>query len=207
MRTDLAALGWWHDRCIEWCYQRFEDGRFGDQKYLDDWPTRFEGVHVLEHPGGGLAPWNISAHRLGESEGSVLVDGQPLIFFHHHALHLFQHDVAGRFAVMMRELRRPPRGGTLLWTTDAHYPVSPRERRLIWDTYLLEIEDALGLCPRGRYGPRGRSRQMECLGIPRTVSPSRLEIVPFRPEARSDRPSSLRRSADRALLFGIDGAA
>ena len=43
------------------------------------------GVHVLEHPGGGLAPWNISAHRLGESDGSVLVDGQPLIFFHHHA--------------------------------------------------------------------------------------------------------------------------
>jgi hypothetical protein len=84
----LAALRWWHDRCVEWCYLRLEDGKFADQKYLDDWPDRFEGVHVLRHPGGGLAPWNIDGHTLRSEDGQVLVDGEPLVFFHFHRVRM-----------------------------------------------------------------------------------------------------------------------
>lgn len=50
---------WWEDRCNEWCYARVENGKFGDQKYLDDWPTRFKAsVHVLTNKELVLAPWN-----------------------------------------------------------------------------------------------------------------------------------------------------
>jgi hypothetical protein len=80
----LAALQWWQDRCLEWCYARFEDGKFGDQKYLDDWPQRFEGVHVLEHIGGGVAPWNVQQYKLSKRLNKLYVDDALLVFYHFH---------------------------------------------------------------------------------------------------------------------------
>jgi len=69
---------WWEDRCIEWCFNRHEDGKFGDQKYLDDWPERFPGqVHVLVKQELLLAPWN--ATRFPYSSG---------ILFHFHQLRI-----------------------------------------------------------------------------------------------------------------------
>lgn len=57
---------WWEERCLEWCYARFEDGKFGDQKYLDDWPERFhDSVHVLNNKELMLAPWNATRFPYG----------------------------------------------------------------------------------------------------------------------------------------------
>jgi hypothetical protein len=78
----LKCLESWRERCIEWCYDRAEGGRFADQKYLDDWPTRFPGVVVLQHKGAGLAPWNLDDYSLSQNEGRVFVDSAPLIFYH-----------------------------------------------------------------------------------------------------------------------------
>lgn len=83
----LVCLNWWRERCIEWCYDRVEDGRFADQKYLDDWPNRFANVVVLEHKGANLAPWNLSNYNLHSMNwNTVMVDEKPLIFFHFHGL-------------------------------------------------------------------------------------------------------------------------
>lgn len=84
--SGIECLRWWRDRCLEWCYDRVEDGRFADQKYLDSWPERFSNVAVLEHPGANLAPWNVDTHTLSSNGQSVLVDSRPLIFFHFHGL-------------------------------------------------------------------------------------------------------------------------
>jgi hypothetical protein len=85
----LTVLDWWRERCIEWCYNRFEDGKFGDQKYLDDWTERFSGIHILEHPGGGVAPWNVQQLQV---TGGPKVSGQPVIFFHYHNLSWYEDD-------------------------------------------------------------------------------------------------------------------
>jgi SAM-dependent methyltransferase len=132
----LAALSWWHERCIEWCYFRWEDGKLGDQKYLDDFPRLFSRVHVLEHPGGGLAPWNVTAHELSEGDGTVLVDGLPLVFYHHHSLRLYRATLATRAAIAAGRARR----GILPWATN--YPVSSDEERLIWTPYLRALAAA-----------------------------------------------------------------
>jgi len=73
----IKILNWWREKCNDWCYARFEDGKFGDQKYLDDWTDRFSGVRVLEHLGGGVAPWNVQQYDLSDEKFK-------LIFYHFH---------------------------------------------------------------------------------------------------------------------------
>jgi hypothetical protein len=73
---------WWEERCIEWCFARFEDGKFGDQKYLDDWPERFGGVvHILQDKELALAPWNASRFPYGGA-----------VFYHFHGLRLISNN-------------------------------------------------------------------------------------------------------------------
>jgi len=73
----MKVLDWWRDACNDWCFARHEDGKFGDQKYLDDWTTRFEGIHVLQNLGGAVAPWNVQQYDLSNANFN-------LIFYHFH---------------------------------------------------------------------------------------------------------------------------
>ncbi|WP_193766969.1 hypothetical protein [Lysinibacillus parviboronicapiens] len=90
-------LNWWQERCIEWCFNRYEDGKFGDQKYLDDWLTRFEGnVHVLEHLGGGVAPWNVQQYDLSKG---IDTEESLIVFYHFHQFEIYINNrfEAGRY--------------------------------------------------------------------------------------------------------------
>jgi hypothetical protein len=75
----LAAVAWWRDRCLEWCYARIEGDRFGDQRYLERWPAmlgdRLLVVNDSELTG---APWNAS---LAEQRPG---DAWNPVFYHFH---------------------------------------------------------------------------------------------------------------------------
>ena len=79
------ALCWWRDACLEWCYARVEDGKFGDQKYLDEFPRRWDGVHVIKNFGVGIAPWNIRKYSY-PSDTTLSYGGNTyrFVFFHMH---------------------------------------------------------------------------------------------------------------------------
>jgi hypothetical protein len=70
-RSSLTILNEWKNQCIGWCYAKHEDGKFGDQKYLEAWPGKYENVHILQHNGGGLAPWNIARYRIIYSNNEI----------------------------------------------------------------------------------------------------------------------------------------
>jgi hypothetical protein len=129
----IAALDWWRERCLEWCYARVEPGRFGDQKYLDEWPARFAGVKVCTNRSAGLGPWNQTAHRIDAgADGSLTVDGEPLVFFHYSGLTL--HSAQGALSAVARRSGAYRLTGPFVWTISARH--RPRLLDLVWAPYV-----------------------------------------------------------------------
>ena len=122
-----AALEWWRERCLEWCFDRVDEAneRFADQRYLDKLPRLFEGIHVLANRGANLAPWNVGGATIDISDGRVLVDeSYPLIFYHFHGL---KQASPNRFVA---------------WHTDYGAKMSKILRHSIYVPYLIELQGA-----------------------------------------------------------------
>ncbi|WP_205771921.1 glycosyl transferase [Mucilaginibacter terrenus] len=80
------VLNWWLQACLNWCYARYEDGKMGDQKYLDSWPYMFNGIYICRNAEAGLAPWNALNYKYSEHNDNLGVDGNKLVFYHFHDL-------------------------------------------------------------------------------------------------------------------------
>ena len=74
----------WGKQCQEWCYNRFEDGKFGDQKYLDNWPYEYgEKVHILKNKAAAQGPWNTTRYLIKDA-----------VFYHFHQVRILSTRVA-----------------------------------------------------------------------------------------------------------------
>ena len=123
-----AVLHWWKDACIDWCYARVENGKFGDQKYLDEFAIRFEGVHELQHLGGGLAPWNIQQYQFkythNKLQGIEKLSQKKfdVVFYHFHGLKFFEPNIVS--------------------LTDAQYAINSSIQQLFYFPYIKHLNQA-----------------------------------------------------------------
>lgn len=119
----LRALRFWAESCIEWCYDRPEDGKYADQKYLEQFTSVSSGVFVDNSLGANLAPWNSFLKWISSSKsGKIFVQGDKLIYFH--AQGLKQRN--GRWIL-----------GHLNYLSFA----GPRLKKLVYRPYLEKLEE------------------------------------------------------------------
>lgn len=119
-QNGLACLLWWRERCLEWCFNRVEDGKFGDQRYLDDWLSRFPNVRIVQNKGIGLAPWNISNYTVSVRNRRIHVDDDPLIIYHFHSLRIITR--------------------SLYDLADPSYKITREHAQLIYQPYMRELQ-------------------------------------------------------------------
>jgi hypothetical protein len=73
----------WQNQCIKWCHAYHHNGKFGDQKYLDKWPTKYKKyICISKNNNFFQGPWNINKF-----------ENQNLIFYHFHGLKILDKKV------------------------------------------------------------------------------------------------------------------
>ncbi|CAI9389574.1 hypothetical protein BACSP_02541 [Bacillus sp. T2.9-1] len=90
--TGLAAVQWWKDRCLEWCSVVENNGRFGDQKYLDQLPIMYDNVRISTNLGVNAAPWNIvynNDFKISLQGDKVFINNDPLVAYHFSCLTIY----------------------------------------------------------------------------------------------------------------------
>jgi hypothetical protein len=119
----LRALRFWAESCIDWCYDRAEDGKYADQKYLEQFASVSEGVFVDNSLGANLAPWNSFLKRISATKtGDIFVSRDKLIYFHAQGLK----QKSGRWIL-----------GHLNFLSFA----GPRLKKLVYGPYLAKLEE------------------------------------------------------------------
>ncbi len=114
-KNAIDCLTWWRDKCIEWCFREYDNGRLGDQLYLNSWPELFKGVHVLQNDTAGVAPWNVLSYDLSFKNNNICINNNALIFYHFHGFSKFI-------------------DGTYKFTSG--YELSSKVRKLIYEPYI-----------------------------------------------------------------------
>ncbi len=124
----VKILNWWSDRIVEKCSDDASDSSFGDQKYLDDWESRFgDDVCVCREIGCGVAPWNCQKFQLEfDNNGICVVDRvskvkKPLVFYHFHDFRRINEDA---------------------WRIAGGYQIPDGFFRLLYMNYINEVKEA-----------------------------------------------------------------
>ena len=83
-KNSRLCISEWRRQCIEWCYLKYEKGRFGDQLYINRWPEKYQGVYEIKNKGVNLGSWSIYDFNIIKNNGVFYIDGERLICYHFH---------------------------------------------------------------------------------------------------------------------------
>lgn len=119
----LKVLKEWSDKCLDWCYNKYEEGKFGDQKYLDYWEKDYNCIKVSKKIGADVAPWNVSSFNVSEVDGKVLVNNEDLLFYHTHTFKVINKN---NFQL-----------------ASSFYVFSDNVKKYIYDKYIENISDVI----------------------------------------------------------------
>ena len=90
----ISCLSDWGVDCIDYCGDKVDQiGRFGDQKYLDNWEIRYKNVVNFPIPYIGLAPWNVKYSNVTFSDNKFTLNDKPILFYHFHKFKLLNNKI------------------------------------------------------------------------------------------------------------------
>ncbi|MBU1200767.1 glycosyl transferase [Patescibacteria group bacterium] len=141
------VLEWWNRQCLKWCSARFKDGKFGDQKYLDDWRFRFNRVQEIAEVGSSIAPWNVNKYDISNKGGRIFINNKwPLIYYHYHS-----------FRMNLLDYKYIIEGDR-----NNNYTISNEVKGLIYESYInnmkkviKDLKNIKGYCEYVKLNPRG----------------------------------------------------
>ena len=87
----LSVLRQWINDILEECSADTK-GNLGDQSYLTEWPERYDCIHIVDHIGAGMAPWNLNRFKLEQIKDHIPVISEigkktkpeKAVFYHFH---------------------------------------------------------------------------------------------------------------------------
>ena len=107
-KEGMNCLNNWRKQCLEWCFYKLENGKMGDQKYLDEWPTKYNSCHIIKVTGAGIAPWNYSKYKIMNKHPRIKIDGEDLIFYHFHQFQILKKNKFFRLGEIYTSYKKEP---------------------------------------------------------------------------------------------------
>jgi len=88
-KVGKECLKRWRVQCLDWCYWKLEDGKLGDQMYLDEWPKLYrKDLCISQNKGLDTAPWNVSQYQVAIKNRDLFIDEDRLVCYHFHQLQI-----------------------------------------------------------------------------------------------------------------------
>jgi hypothetical protein len=82
----INCIQWFRSKCIEWCYDWVEPGKWSDQMYVNNWPVMFNDVRVIKDIGINVTAWNIQGAEVNKLDNDIYINGERLVFYHYSGL-------------------------------------------------------------------------------------------------------------------------